>query len=159
MFIDGNSSKQRQNSASLHPTDTTKPKLNSLNDTNSNKTTSRKKSRKSIKTLQQSILSTNNNENGTSDYLTSIEQNAQSNNFINEDNQTIHSIVDITNQSTGHRNISTDNNDDFHLNTIDAEPTKTTVCTQYTFFRTINLFEESNFYLFIGHAMLYLLIF
>jgi len=155
MFIDGNSSKQRQNSSSLHPTDTTKPKLNSLNDTNSNKTTSRKKSRKSIKTLQQSILSTNNNENGTSDYLTSIEQN----NFINEDNQTIHSIVDITNQSTGHRNISTDNNDDFHLNTIDGEPTKTTVCTQYTFFRTINLFEESNFYLFIGHAMLYLLIF
>jgi hypothetical protein len=136
MFIDGNSSKQRQNSASSHPTDTNKPKLNSLNDTNSNKTTSRKKSRKSIKTLQQSILSTNNNENGTSDYLTSIEQN----NFINEDNP----IVDITNQSTGHRNISTDNNEEFHLNTVDVEPTKTTVSTQCTFFRNINLFEVNK---------------
>ena len=56
MFIDGNS-------VPLSPTDTNKPrmpsKINSLNDSNSNKTLSRKKSRKSIK----SNSSVNDNEN------------------------------------------------------------------------------------------------
>jgi hypothetical protein len=56
MFIDGNS-------IPLSPTDTNKPriasKMNSLNDSNSNKTLTRKKSRKSIK----SNSSVNDNEN------------------------------------------------------------------------------------------------
>jgi hypothetical protein len=115
MFIDGNSSKQIQNSVPLRLTDTNKPrlssKLNSLNDPNSNKTSSRKKSRKSTK----SISSINDNENKTT---------------IDQDNQTTtttssHSIVDITNQSLiEQQNISTES----HLNPIDViDSTNTTV--------------------------------
>ncbi|CAM4897640.1 unnamed protein product [Rotaria socialis] len=129
MFIDGDSSKQRQNSIPLRPTDTNKPrlssKINALNDPNSNKTLSRKKSRKSINSLHETISSPNNNENKTSDYSTTIDQNSQSINFINEDNQTkIHSISDITNQPLKDKNISTDTNNEFHLNTIDVNSTK-----------------------------------
>ncbi|CAF3485326.1 unnamed protein product [Rotaria sordida] len=132
MFIDGDSSKQRQNSTPLRPTDTNKPrlssKLNSLNDTNSNKTSSRKKSRKSMNILQQTIsTTTNNNENQTSNYVTTNEQNIQSLNFIDEDNQTkTHTIIDITNQSLINKNISTDNNndDESHLNAVDVNSTK-----------------------------------
>jgi len=103
MFIDGNSSKQIQNPVPLRPTDTNKPqlssKINSLDDPNSNnKISSRKKSRKSIK----SISSINDNENKTT---------------IDQDNQTItttttHSMIDITNQSL----VSADSN----LNPIDV---------------------------------------
>ncbi|CAF2735418.1 unnamed protein product [Rotaria sp. Silwood2] len=135
MFIDGDSSKQRQNSTPLRPTDTNKPrlssKINSVDDTNSNKTSSRKKSRKSINILQETISTTNddnnnNNENQTSNYVTTSEQNIQSINFIDEDNQTkTHTIIDITNQSLLNKNISTDNNDESHLNTVDVNSTKT----------------------------------
>ncbi|CAF3505310.1 unnamed protein product [Rotaria sp. Silwood1] len=140
MFIDGDSSKQRQNSTPLRPTDTNKPrlssKINSINDTNSNKTSSRKKSRKSINSLQEIISTTNdnnnnnndntNNENQTSNYVTTTEQNIQSVNFIDEDNQTkTHTIIDITNQSLINKNISTDNHDESHLNTVDINSTKT----------------------------------
>ena len=50
MFIDGYSSKQRQNSTLLHSTDTNKPKLSSKihssNEINNNKTSARKKKSK-----------------------------------------------------------------------------------------------------------------
>ncbi|CAF4083051.1 unnamed protein product [Rotaria magnacalcarata] len=126
MFIDGDSSKQRKNSIPLRPTDTNKPGLSSkINDPNSNKTLSRKQSRKSISSLHETISSTNNNENKASAYSTTIDQNSQSISFIKEDNQTkIHSISDITNQSLKDKNISTDTNNEFHLNTIDVNSTK-----------------------------------
>jgi hypothetical protein len=144
MFIDGNSSKPssqpQQNSTLSNPTDSNKPRLTSktnfLDDPNSTKTSSGKKSRKSIKIVQQSISSTNNNENKTSDYSTPIEHNdVHSSNFINEHDQTTtHSIVDITNQSLQHRNVSTEDNES-HLNTVDVNSTKTTVSFQIKFFQ------------------------
>ncbi|CAF3563913.1 unnamed protein product [Adineta steineri] len=128
MFIDGNTSKQRQNSSSLHSNDINKTKHNSLNnDSNSNKTTSRKKSRKSIKNLQQSLSSTTtNNENEIS-----TEQSIQSENFIDKDNQTTHSsTVNLTDQSSEHTNIpktnNSNNNDESHLNPIKINSTNTT---------------------------------
>jgi hypothetical protein len=121
MFIDGNSSQQP--STILHPTDTTKPRLNSktnsLNDANSNKTSARKKSRKSIKN------STNDDENKASDYLAPIEHDQTS--------TTTHSIVDITNQSLEHRNISTENNNESQLNTVNVNSTNTTVSISIEF--------------------------
>ncbi|CAF1007234.1 unnamed protein product [Adineta steineri] len=127
MFIDGNTSKQRQNSSSLHSNDINKTKNNSLNnDSNSNKTTSRKKSRKSIKNLQQSLSSTTtNNENEIS-----TEQNIQSENFIDKDNQTTHSTINLADQSSEHTNIpkinNSNNNDESHLNPIKINSTNTT---------------------------------
>ncbi|CAF1531426.1 unnamed protein product, partial [Adineta steineri] len=128
MFIDGNTSKQRQNSSSLHSNDINKTKNNSLNnDSNSNKTTSRKKSRKSIKNLQQSLSSTTtNNENEIS-----TEQSIQSENFIDKDNQTTHSsTINLTDQSSDHTNIpktnNSNNNDESHLNPIKINSTNTT---------------------------------
>ncbi len=116
MFIDGNPSKQPQNSVSLRPADVNKPrlssKINSLNEPNSTKTSSRKKSRKSIKST------TDDDENKTSHYSTLIDQ-------VNPTTTTTttHSIVDITNQSLEDQNTSTES----HLNTIELDSTNTTV--------------------------------
>ncbi len=105
MFIDGNSSsKQRQNSAPLRPTDT------NSNNTNS---TSRRKSRKPIKNLQESI---NNNENKTSQ----IDEDTQSISFIDEDDQIpTHSLNN--NNTTYNDQISLpndgDDDDESHSNT------------------------------------------
>ncbi len=113
MFIDGNPSKQPQNSVSLRPADVNKPrlssKINSLNEPNSTKTSSRKKSRKSIK-------STTDDENKASHYSTLVDQ-------VNPTTTTTHSIVDITNQSLEDQNTSTES----HLNTIELDSTNTTV--------------------------------
>jgi hypothetical protein len=104
MFIDGNSSsKQRQqNSAPLRPTDTNKFKTtSSLPDTNSNNnSTSRRKSRKPIQILHESI---NNNENKTSQ----IDDDIHSIGFIDEDDETTHSINNnpLPNDDESHSNI------------------------------------------------------
>jgi hypothetical protein len=94
MFIDGNSSsKQRQNSAPLRPTDT-----------NSNPTTStsRRKSRKPTKSLQ-------DNENKT----LQIDEDIQSISFIDDDDNT------TTTTTTTHsltEQISLPNDDESHSN-------------------------------------------
>jgi hypothetical protein len=119
MFIDGDLTKQQQqNSIPLRITDTNKPhlssKTNQLFDTNSTKTSTRKKSRKSMKILQQPTSSINNNENKILNYTSPIEQSID---FIDEDDEATatHFIVDITNQSLRHRNVSSDNNDEINL--------------------------------------------
>jgi hypothetical protein len=100
MFIDGDSSsKQRQNSVPLRPTDT-----------NSNPT-SRRKSRKPIKILQ-------DNEHK----ISPIDDETQSISFIDEDDQpittTTHSLNNNDNSSTYHDEISLPNDDEeSHSNT------------------------------------------
>jgi hypothetical protein len=106
MFIDGDSSsKQRQNSVPLRPADT-----------NSNPT-SRRKSRKPIKILQ-------DNEHKTSP----IDDETQSISFIDEDDQptttttTTHSLNNNDNSSTYHDEISLPNDDEeSHSNTTNGE--------------------------------------
>ncbi|CAF1245321.1 unnamed protein product [Rotaria sordida] len=132
MFIDGNSAskqKQRHNSAPLRSTDTNKFKtISSLPDTNSNTTTtatninnntitSRRKSRKPIKIIQESI---NNNENKTSQ----IDEDIQSIEFIDDDDDltTTHSINNTYNEENI-TNISLPNDDESHSNTIDIDTT------------------------------------
>ena len=135
MFIDGYSSKQRQNSTLLHSTNTNKPKLSSKihppNKINNIKTSSRKKNRRSNKILQQSKLSTNDDEDETSTYLASSEQDIQSINFVNDINQTTtNPITDITNQSINHGTILIDNHDEPHVGTVDVKSTNTNVSIQ-----------------------------
>ncbi|CAF4307412.1 unnamed protein product, partial [Rotaria sp. Silwood2] len=130
MFIDGNSTskqKQRHNSAPLRPTDTNKFKtISSLPDTNSNTNnntiTSRRKSRKPIKIIQESI---NNNENKTSQ----IDEDIQSIDFIDDDDDittttttTTHSINNTYNEENT-TNISLPNDDESHSNTVDIDTT------------------------------------
>ncbi|CAF1236964.1 unnamed protein product [Adineta ricciae] len=113
MFIDGNPSKRGQNSSSLNSTDANKPKLNTLNDSNSNKTAPRKKSRKTTKSLQQPISVTDDYENEISTSVTFNQSHSEANYVDNESNLTTHSIVDITNQSLEDRTVSTTNNNEY----------------------------------------------
>ena len=98
-------------------------------------------------------MTTNNDENETSTYLASSEQDIQSINFVNNTDQTItNSIIDITNQSIKHGTISTDNHDEHHVTTVDVKSTNTSVsvqkrnfsCVVFFLFRNIILSEANE---------------
>ena len=127
MFIDGNPSKQRQNSSLLNSTDASKAKLNTLNDSSSNKTAPRKKSRKTTKSLQQSISVTDDHENETSTSVTLNQSHSETNYVDDENNLTKHSIVDITNQLLEDRTVSTANNNEYRSDITNTTPVPMTV--------------------------------
>jgi hypothetical protein len=115
MFIDGNSSKQqqRQNSAPLRPTDTNKLRsTSSLPDTNSNGSTSRRKSRKPIKIIQDS------NENKS----INLDEDTQSIGFIDEDDDITAVTHSVNNTSYNEQNsLPNDDDDESHSNTVDTD--------------------------------------